>query len=90
MGIQLHLHHKHTEDMLKHMEQSRQGTHSVFLLIKHKRSYGLTLIGARPSLSTDTDGGTTDAEMVGGSRNGTEGGRHLIKNCDERGVNRSG
>ena len=54
-----------------------QGTYSVFLFIEHEGSNGLTLIGARPSLSTNADGSTANAKMVNGARDSTRR-RHLI------------
>ena len=56
-----------------------QRTYTVFLLIVHKRGNGSTLVGTGPSLSTNLNGGMTDAEMVGGARNSAEGRRHLSR-----------
>ena len=50
----------------------------VLLLVEHKRSNGLTLVGTGPSLSTNTDSGTANTKVVGSTRNGAEGRRHLI------------
>ena len=71
------------------MEQQGQGTYSILLLIEHEGSDGPTLVGMGSSLSTNVDGGTPNAEMVGGSRNGTEGRRHLMR-AVMRGDNQSG
>ena len=50
----------------------------VSLLIEHERSNSLTSVGAGPSLSTNADSSTADAKLVGSSRDGAEGRRHLI------------
>ena len=64
--------------MSEHVEQRGQGTYVVFLLIEHKRSNGLTLIGMGPSLSTNADGSIANAEMVNSAGDSMEGGRHLM------------
>ena len=50
----------------------------VFLFIKHEGSDGPTLIGVGPGLATNTDSGTTDAEVIGGARNSSERRRHCV------------
>ena len=61
------------------MKQPKQSTHLVFLLIEHKRSNGLTLIGTDPSLTMNTDSSAANAKVVGSSWDSVEGGRHLIE-----------
>ena len=63
----------------EHMEQWRQRTYSVFLLIIHERSNGPTLVGTGSGLSTNTNSSTANAEMVSGARDSTEGRRHLVR-----------
>ena len=50
----------------------------VFLLIKHERSNGPTLIGTGPSLSMNMDSGIANAEVVGGAGDGLERRRHCV------------
>ena len=64
------------EKALGHIEQWGQGTYSVFLLVKHKRGNGLTLIGVGPGLSINVDGSTANAKVVSGTRDSMERGRH--------------
>ena len=54
-------------------------TYTILLLVEHERSNGPTSIGAGPSLPTNADSSMAYAEVVGGSRDGAEGGRHLIR-----------
>ena len=65
--------------MLEHEEQRRQGTYTILFLVVHERSNGPTLVGTGPGLSTNVDSSTANAEMIDGTRNGLEGGRHLSK-----------
>ena len=67
----------------------RGETYSILLFVIHKRSNGLTLIGAGPGLTANMDSGTANPKIVGGTRNSAEGGRHLVRMSD-RGDNRSG
>ena len=56
-----------------------KGTYSVFLFIEHEGGDGLSLVGTRPSLSTNMDSSMANAEVIGGSQNGVEGRRHLMR-----------
>ena len=51
-------------------------TYAVFLLIEHERSNGLTGIGTITGLTTNADGGMTNAKMVNGAGDGARRGRH--------------
>ena len=53
-----------------------KGTYIILFFIIHEGGNGPTLVGVRPGLSTNTDGGTVNAEVVGSSRDSAEGGRH--------------
>ena len=53
------------------MEQGGQRTYMVFLLIVHERSDCLTSIGTVPGLTADMNGGTANAKVVNGARDGT-------------------
>ena len=66
-----------------------QGTYTIFLLVVHEGSNGPPLIGTGPGLSMNADGSTANAEVVGGTRNGAEGRRHLI-GAGDVGDNQSG
>ena len=57
-------------------------TYVVLLFVVHEGSDGLTLIGTGPSLSTNMDSSTANAEVIGSTRNSMEGGRHLSKSVD--------
>ena len=54
----------------------RKGTYMVFFLIEHEGGDSPTLVSSSPSLASNTDSSTADAEMVGGAGNGMEGRRH--------------
>ena len=54
-----------------------KGTYSVLLLIEHEGSDGPPLVGTGPGLSMNTDGSMANAEMVGGTWDSVEGGRHF-------------
>ena len=45
-------------------EKSKQGTHSVLLLVEHEGSNGPASIGMITGLTMDTDGSLTNAELV--------------------------
>ena len=53
-------------------------TYSVFLLVVHERSNSAAGIGTVTSLTTNTDGSTTNTEMVDSAGDGMRRGRHLV------------
>ena len=60
------------------MERRRQGTYLVLLLIVHEGSNGVAGVGTITGLTTNTNGGSTNAEMINGAGDSTRRGRHCI------------
>ena len=58
-------------------------TYTVLLFIEHKWGNGMALIGAVTDLAMDPNGSTTNAKLIGKTRDSTEGGRHLNKASDD-------
>ena len=54
------------------------GTYTVFLLVVHKWSNGPTSVGAVTGLTTDTNSGTTNTEVVDSARDSTRRRRHCM------------
>ena len=75
---------------LEHMLEWGLETNLILLLIEHERSNGPTLIGTGSSLSTNTNSGTANAEMVGRARDGMKGRRHCMEAVMRVGDNWSG
>ena len=62
----------------------RTETYTILLFIEHEGSNGSTLIGVRPGLPMNADGSTANTEVVGGTWDGAERGRHCRVSDESR------
>ena len=58
------------------MEQQARETYTILLLVVHKRSNGLTSVGAVTGLTMDLNSGAANAEMIDSAGDSTRRGRH--------------
>ena len=57
-------------------DDNNKRAYSVFLFIEHEGGNSVTGVGTIASLTMDTNGGPTNAEVVDGARDGTRRRRH--------------
>ena len=64
------------EEAIRTCVTIRTETYMILLFVEHEGSNGSTLIGARPGLPMNADGSMANTEVVGGTWDGAERGRH--------------